>query len=281
VVAPLRLFDTHCHFDDDVFDQPNYSRLQHINAIAAAGVNTILLAGTSAQRWPHLLRVCNYVNQNSKVQCLASVGIHPWFTEQHSEQDLDTLNTLLSHHPITAIGEIGLDTFSTALSNQLAAQLHFFTAQLAIAQRWHKPIILHIRNAFGPTIAQLKASQFSHGGIAHAFSGGAQEAKQMVNLGFAIGISGSITQPNPRKLREVIQAVGLNNLVLESDSPSLTPLTAKPHPSGFSANTPANLPYVFAALCNLLAPSHAPEHIGATLYNNSLSALKLTAASPC
>jgi TatD DNase family protein len=280
VVAPVRLFDTHTHFDDDVFDQPDYSRLAHLHAIAAAGVDKILIAGTAAPRWPHLLSVCNYVNQNIGVQCHASIGIHPWHTEQHSEQDLHTLNTLLAQHPITAIGEIGLDTFSAELSKQLATQLHFFTAQLAIAQQWRKPIILHIRKAFGQTIAQLKASQFSHGGIAHSFSGGAQEAKQLVNLGFAIGISGSITLPNPRKLREVIQAVGLEHLVLETDSPDLTPVPCRTS-TGFTANTPANLPVVFAALCGMVAGSHAPPHLAAVLYNNSLRALRLTEGNTC
>ncbi len=275
MVAPVRLFDTHTHFDDDVFDQPDYSRLAHLHAIAAAGVDKILIAGTAAPRWPHLLSVCDYVKQNSSVQCSASIGIHPWYTEQHSDQDLHTLSTLLAQHPITAIGEIGLDTFSAELSKQLARQLHFFTAQLAIAQQWSKPIILHIRKAFGQTIAQLKASKFNQGGIAHSFTGGAQEAKQLVNLGFAIGISGSITLPNPRKLREVIQAVGLEHLVLETDSPDLTPVPCRTS-TGFTANTPANLPVVFAGLCQQLASTHAPAHLAAVLYSNSLRALRLT-----
>src|SRR5690606_3017771 len=100
----------------------------------------------------------------------------------------------------------------------------YFSAQLELAQQFDKPILLHIRKSHAEVLSMLKKHQFKLGGIAHAFSGGVEEAKAFTKLGFKIGVTGQITNPNAKKLHQVVQTLGAAHLVLETDCPDMTPL---------------------------------------------------------
>lgn len=134
-------------------------------------------------------------------------------------------------------------------------------------------MLLHIRKAHAETLAILKAQKFKFGGIAHAFSGGVEEAKALVKLGFKIGVTGQITNPNTKKLHQVVQAIGAEHLVIETDCPDMTPLCCQTSTEHHTRNTPVNLPYVLEGLSQVL--NIESEKLAQRLWENSLHALNL------
>ena len=197
-----------------------------------------------------------------------------------------------------AIGEIGFDTFTDEMKqpDMVAKQARFFKAQLDMAVSHQLPVMLHIRKAHAEALALLKAHDYdAHelGGIAHSFSGGEQEAKAFVKLGFKLGVTGQVTNPNAKKLRRAIQAAvdtyGIGCLVIETDCPDMTPIMCQDSIGSQSAlgqspddewgdapahnrNVPANLPYVLGSLSELLAVP--TETLAEQLWHNSCSALR-------
>jgi TatD DNase family protein len=154
-----------------------------------------------------------------------------------------------------------------------AKQQHYFNAQLELATYYQKPVLLHIRKAHAESLAILKAQKFKFGGIAHAFSGGVEEAKALIKLGFKIGITGQITNPNAKKLHQVVQVIGAEHLVIETDCPDMTPLCCQTSTEQRTRNTPVNLPYVLESLAQKLGLS--TETLAQQLWKNSLVALHL------
>ena len=177
-----------------------------------------------------------------------------------------------------------------------AKQEYFFKAQLDMAVSHKLPVMLHIRKAHAEALALLKAHDYdAHklGGVAHSFSGGEQEAKAFVKLGFKLGVTGQVTNPNAKKLRRAIQAAvdtyGIDCLVIETDSPDMTPIMCQDSGSSQSAlgqspdnewgdapahnrNVPANLPYVLSSLSELLDVPLAI--LAEKLWHNSCNALR-------
>ena len=133
--------------------------------------------------------------------------------------------------------------------------------------------MLHIRKAHADVLALLKQQNFSYGGIAHAFSGGVEEAKAFVILGFKIGVTGQITNPNAKKLHRVVQELGPEHLVLETDCPDMTPLCCQSSTEQRTRNTPANLPYVLEGLAQSLQMEQTA--LAEMIWQNSLQALHL------
>ncbi|KAF5300565.1 hypothetical protein FQR65_LT19352 [Abscondita terminalis] len=134
-------------------------------------------------------------------------GLHPFYIEQHDLTHLNALEQILQTEQCIAVGEIGLDTFLKQHKQPeiLDKQKAFFSAQIELAQQFDLPILLHIRKSHADVLTMLKQHQFQNGGIAHAFSGGVEEAKALIKLGFKIGVTGQITQPNAKKLHAVVQ----------------------------------------------------------------------------
>lgn len=256
----LRLFDTHCHFD-----LPELASSQHATWQQAqtAGVAALLIPAVEASAWPNLLHL-----QALHPYWHIALGIHPWWAASHSLTSVDTLERLLSQHSaaVCAVGEIGLDFMLTA--DTFMQQQLLFTAQLAVAARYNKPVILHHRKSQPQLLAALKQQQFSQGGILHAFSGSQQQAHAFIEQGFKLGIGGTITYERAEKTRNSIKKLPLSSFVLETDAPSM-PL------SGFQGqtNTPAQLAKVFEVFCQLRP--EAEETIAAQLWQNSVDVLRL------
>jgi len=267
------LFDTHTHFDVPDFD---HDREQLAYAAKAAGVERLILIGFIQSRFNDLLQSQHFLNQLSDApKSYLAVGLHPFYIEQHQPEHLQRLGQVLQQHDCVAVGEIGLDTFLKQHKQPelFAKQQHYFIEQLALATQYQKPVLLHIRKAHAETIAILKTQKFKLGGIAHAFSGGIEEAKALVKLGFKIGVTGQITNPNAKKLHQVVQAIGSENLVIETDCPDMTPLCCQTSTEHRTRNTPVNLPYVLESLAQTL---DQPElQLAAQLWQNSVAALRL------
>ncbi|HEX4869822.1 MAG TPA: TatD family hydrolase [Moraxellaceae bacterium] len=266
------LIDTHCHFDVEEFDADR-------DAVAArtlaAGVDTVVVPGYVAAHWPRLFAVCAGC---AAPRLLPVPGLHPCYVETHREADLATLEQLLAQHPeVVAVGEIGLDFFLAELKGEVLRrkQEAFFRAQLRIAAAAGKPVLLHVRKAHADVLRVLREERFREGGIVHAWSGGIEEARHYVRLGFHLGIGGPLTYDQSRRLREVVSAMPLECLVLETDAPDMTPQPHRVPGESRTRNSPEFLPAVAQALATLRGLPLA--EVAAATRRESLRALRLSA----
>jgi len=269
----MQLFDTHTHFDVADFDHDR----QHLAVQAKqVGVEALVLIGFIESRFDELIQTHQQLQDWENVpQSYLAPGLHPFYIEQHQQAHLQRLEQVLKQHDCVAVGEIGLDTFlkQHKRPDAFAKQQHYFNAQLELATHYQKPVLLHIRKAHAEALAILKAQKFKLGGIAHAFSGGVEEAKALVKLGFKIGVTGQITNPNAKKLHQVVQAIGAERLVIETDCPDMTPLCCQTSTEHRTRNTPVNLPYVLDSLAQTLGQPQ--DQLAEQLWQNSLAALHL------
>lgn len=249
----VALIDTHTHFDIEAFDR---DRIELAQKSTQQGLQSLVLIGYLAQYFDRLHLVQQQLNQqkNSLITLLAP-GLHPFYIQQHHDNDLIQLDDFLKAHACVAVGEIGLDTFTAEMKQPdvYQRQKDFFGQQLELAKNHNLPVMLHIRRAHADSLAILKQHHFKHGGIAHAFGGGIEEAKAFIKLGFKLGINGLVTDPNAKRLRTVVQAVGAEHLVLETDCPDMTPLCCRVAGEAHTRNTPVNLPAVLDELAILLS----------------------------
>lgn len=232
----MPLFDAHCHLDFAAFDLDRNLVLQRARA---AGVQHILLPGTVAEAWPYLLQIA--ASDSCLHPCL---GLHPLFMDRHERVHLEQLAGLLQTHPeVVAVGEVGIDFWTDALKQQASQQWQWLDAQLDLAVAFDLPVVLHVRKGMDLLIQRLRRKPQLRGGLVHAFSGSLQQARQLVELGFRIGVGGALTYPRANRLRQVVAALPVSALLLETDSPDM-PL------AGFQGqrNEPARIPLVLAAL---------------------------------
>lgn len=273
----LKLIDTHTHFDVPEFD---IDRELQAKLAFDNGVKHLILIGFLAKYFEQMVLCQTQMHgfiQAHKPSPIAHLafGLHPFYITEHDENDLLLVEQFIKQYQSVAMGEIGLDTFSDdmKLPQNYAKQQDFFIKQLSIATQYKLPALLHIRKAHADTLQILKQQKFQHGGIAHSFSGGIQEAKAFVNLGFKIGITGQITNPNAKKLRttvlELVKTVGVDSLVIETDCPDFTPICC--HQSHGRRNTPANLRFVLEALSGLLDVDK--QKLAEKLWQNSMDIL--------
>ena len=302
------LIDTHTHFDAPVFD---VDRNQQLQKAYQQGVRHLVLVGYLHRHFDRLYETKEFINKQlhstigqateqkeTPVNAHIALGLHPFYIEQHTEAHLKSMAQMLDKKRPLAIGEIGFDTFTEEMKQpeMFAKQEYFFKAQLDMAVRHKLPVMLHIRKAHAEALALLKAHDYdAHklGGIAHSFSGGEQEAKAFAKLGFKLGVTGQVTNPNAKKLRRAIQAAvdnyGIDCLVIETDCPDMTPIMCQDSGISQSAlgqspdnewgdapahnrNVPANLPYVLSSLSELLDVPLAI--LSEQLWHNSCNALR-------
>jgi len=249
-----RFIDTHCHFDFPPFSGDEEASLQRA---AQAGVGKIIVPATEAANFARVLALAeNYQ------PLYASLGLHPGMLEKHSDVSLDQLQQALERRPakVVAVGEIGLDLFGD--DPQFERQQWLLDEQLKLAKRYDLPVILHSRRTHDKLAMHLKRHDLSRTGVVHGFSGSLQQAERFVQLGYKIGVGGTITYPRASKTRDVIAKLPLASLLLETDAPDM-PL------NGFQGqpNRPEQAAGVFAVLCEL-RPEPADE-IAEVLLNNT------------
>jgi TatD DNase family protein len=230
------LFDTHCHFNDVVFDKDRDSLMNLANQV---GVKGMLLPGTTKESW-RKIRQLSSLHKN--LHC--ALGLHPFFVDSHQKNDLRSLELAVATPPISAIGEIGLDFQVKELDKQ--KQVVFFRSQLQIANVAHLPVVLHVRKAHDEVLKQLRIINFRFGGFVHAFNGSMEQAKRYIDLGFKLGFGGAMTFPRAVKIRNMASELPLNSIVIETDAPDMKPITCQGN-----RNTPVHLVDNFKTLCEL------------------------------
>lgn len=169
----------------------------------------------------------------------ATLGVHPHEAEHYQTATRQFMEQHLANNKVVAVGEIGLDYFYDHCDRQVQRQA--FTDQLQIAVETQLPVVIHTREADDDTRAILKeyAPQMANKGVIHSFTSGAILAEEAVELGFCIGINGIVTFNKADNVREIVAQTPLENLLLETDSPYLTPA-----PYRGIENAPKYLPFV-------------------------------------
>ena len=215
----MELIDTHCHlFYDDLKNDLDIV----LNRAQELGVNRFICVGTNMEdSWKCLGLAETYEN------IYASVGVHPHDAKDAPEDYLDQIADLITFPKMIALGEIGLDYFRNISEPDI--QQNVFREQLALAQRLQKPVIFHNRDADADVLKIL--SEFPDvTGVAHCFSSDLKTAKTFIDLGFYISFSGNLTYKNSH-LPDVAKELSLDKLLVETDSPYLSPVPYRGKPN--------------------------------------------------
>jgi TatD DNase family protein len=228
------IFDTHAHYDDEAFDEDREELLKNLSQ---HGIEAVTNVGASIKTSENTLKL---VDQYPNVY--GAIGVHPNETGELNEEKLSWLRTQSSHEKIVAIGEIGLDYYWDEPDRE--TQKTWFIRQLALAREVNLPIIIHSRDAAKDTLDIMKAERSEEiGGVIHCFSYGKEMAREYLNMGFYLGIGGVLTFKNAKKLKEVVEYMPIEQLVLETDCPYLAPV-----PNRGKRNSSLNLPYVVSEI---------------------------------
>ncbi len=210
----MRLFDTHAHYDADAFDA---DRMEVLSSMPGQGVELILNPG------------CDLKSSQTAVElaerfpfAYAAVGVHPEeCADWNAEHDIPVLEALAQNPKVRAIGEIGLD-YHWPENPPRELQQQAFHAQLELAEKLDLPVIVHDRDAHHDCLDIVRAHP-NVTGVYHCYSGGVEDAKTLMKLGWMISFTGSITFKNARRALEVIDLLPLDRMMIETDSPYMSP----------------------------------------------------------
>jgi TatD DNase family protein len=202
------LIDAHCHLDFPAFDS---DRAEVIARANIHGIRQIVIPGVKRDRWERISELCD-----SNTQLFACYGLHPYFANEHSDDDLLQLSAWLGKHDYVAVGECGLDYRKQQADRQ--RQLLFFEAQLEIAHHHNKPIVIHSVHATADVINAIKNYPGLRG-MVHSYSGSYEQARTLIDLGFYISLGGAITYDRAGKIRSTAAKIPLSSILLETDAP--------------------------------------------------------------
>jgi TatD DNase family protein len=254
----MELIDTHCHIDVAEFAADRGAVLARSRA---AGVVGQVVAAIHQPGWAALLELCR-----REPDLYPTLGMHPIYLDVHRPEHMEELRGLLARERPVAVGEIGLDYYVEGLDRD--AQQALFEAQLGLAQEAGLPVLLHVRKAHDQVLATLRRLRFSQGGIAHAYSGSAQQAQQYLDLGFRLGFGGTLTYERSSRIRALARELPLEAIVLETDAPDIVTAAHRGE-----RNSPEYLPEVLAALAGVRGESAAA--LAAATTRNARAVLRL------
>ena len=237
VLEKKMIFDTHAHYDDEQFDIDRDSLLA---SMAEAGIGNIVNVGANMESSASSLELAHKYDF-----IYAAVGVHPSDSAELSEENIRKLEEMSADSRCVAIGEIGLDYYWPEPDHEL--QKMWFRRQLQLARKVNKPVIIHSRDAAKDTLDIMKEEDAgSTGGVVHCFSYSREVARQCLDMGFYIGIGGVLTFKNGKKLKEALQEVPMDRILLETDCPYLAPV-----PYRGKRNCSLYLPLVVEALSEI------------------------------
>lgn len=233
------IFETHAHYDDEKFDVDKDLLIQE------------LLSG----------KICNIINVGAAIkgvedsialaekypQIYAAAGVHPSEIDELNEETYAWLKEQAKHEKVVAIGEIGLDYYWDKEPDVQQAQRYWFAKQMELAREYNLPVIIHSRDAAEDTMRVMKECRAEEiPGVVHCYSYSPEMAKEFVKMGYYIGVGGVVTFKNAKKLKETVEQIPLERLLLETDAPYMAP---EPHRG--SRNHSGNLVYVAEKVAEL------------------------------
>lgn len=231
------IFETHAHYDDEAFTE---DRDMLLESMKEHGIGAIVNVGASLKSTKNTLELIKKYDF-----VYGAAGVHPSEVEDLNEETFIWLKNAAKQDKILAVGEIGLDYHWDEPSREI--QKYWFERQLDLARELQKPVIIHSRDAAGDTMEIMVRKQAKDlGGVIHCYSYSAPMALEYVNMGFYIGIGGVVTFKNGKKMKEVVEAVPMDRIVLETDSPYLAP-----EPFRGKRNSSLYLPYVVEKIAEI------------------------------
>ncbi|MDF2801809.1 MAG: yabD [Anaerocolumna sp.] len=231
------IFETHAHYDDEAFDSDRDTLL---NGFSENGIEYVVNIGSSIETSMKTLELTN-----KYPFVFGAIGVHPSDSGELDESNFTWLKEAAKSSKVVAIGEIGLDYYWDTPERDI--QKNWFERQMDLAKELNLPSVIHSRDAAADTLDMIKASNLREsGGVIHCFSYEKEMAKIYVEMGFYLGIGGVITFKNSRKLKEVVEYIPIEYLVLETDSPYLSP-----EPNRGKRNTSLNIPYIAKAIAEI------------------------------
>ena len=212
------IFDTHAHYDEAAFDG---DRGQVLAALSDCGIDHVVNIGCTSE-W-----ICSTIALIDQYDWMyGTAGMHPEYLEGWPAENLHVVREALAHPKMVALGEIGLDYHEEGLPEK-ERQFAWFEEQLELARELSLPVVIHSRDAAKDTLDIMRAHRAREiGGVVHCFSYPKEIARDILNMGFFLGIGGVLTFKNARKLVEVVEYAPMDRLVLETDCPFLAP---EPH----------------------------------------------------
>lgn len=246
------IFETHAHYDDEKFEK---DRDKLLKSLPEEGIGYVVNVGASLSSAKASLELAERYDH-----VYAAVGVHPNETEELNEENFVWLSEMADKPKVIAIGEIGLDYYWNEPEPQI--QKIWFERQMSLAREKKLPVIIHSRDAAKDTLDMIKACDGgSIGGVIHCYSYSIEMAKEYLDMGFYLGIGGVITFQNAKKLKEVVEYMPLDRIVLETDCPYLAPV-----PNRGKRNSSLNLKYIVAKIAELRNISEE-EVIKTTFWN--------------
>lgn len=207
------IFESHAHYDDEAFDK---DRGEVLSRMKEEGIGEIVNVSASVQGIKDTLRL------TEKYPFIyGTVGIHPDEAGSLNEEIFSWMCEQCNRDKVVAVGEIGLDYYWEKESHEV--QKYWFVRQLNMAREKGLPVVIHSREAAQDTMDIMKEKAAGIPGVIHCFSYSPEMAKEYVRMGYYIGIGGVVTFKNARKLKETVQQIPLEHILLETDSPYLAP----------------------------------------------------------
>lgn len=248
------LFDTHCHLSDEAFENDIEDVLQHMRA---CGIELAVNIGDATSEAQSVFALAE-----KHPGMYAATGVHPQDALKFNASTPAKLRRCMAHPKAVAIGEIGLDYHYDYAPHAL--QLEVFLNQLTLAKALGKPVIMHIRDAYGDASDLLRAHRAElPSGVMHCFSGSIESARIYLDMGFYISFAGPVTFKNAARLPEVARFIPADRILVETDSPYLAPT-----PKRGQRNEPAFVRYTAARIAELRAAD--PEEFAAQCLENGL-----------
>lgn len=231
------IFDTHAHYDDEAFDEDREELFAQLPQQGIAKVVNIGASLASCKRTIELMNTYDYI--------YGAIGVHPSDTAELTEESFAWLKEQCQLEKCLAVGEIGLDYYWDEPDREI--QKKWFIRQLQLARELQLPVVIHSREAAKDTIDIMKEQKAEEiGGVVHCYSYTKETAKTFLDMGFYFGIGGVVTFKNAKKLKEAVEYIPMDRIVIETDCPYLAP-----DPNRGKRNSSLNLPYVIKEIAAL------------------------------
>ena len=230
------IIDTHAHYDDGQFDA---DREELLGSMEEGGIGLIVNVGSTVASWDKIVELTE-----KYPFVYGAVGVHPDEVGELDEEKFLRMADLLDRDKIVAVGEIGLDYYWDKEKHDL--QKEWFVRQLGLAREKEMPVIIHSREAAADTFDIMKQHAAGMKAVIHCYSYSPEMAREYVKMGYYIGVGGVVTFKNAKKLKQVVQEIPLESIVLETDCPYLAPV-----PYSGKRNCSLYLPYVAEQIAEL------------------------------
>ena len=230
------IFETHAHYDDEVF---NEDREQLLAGLPEKGIGRVINVGASIETTRTTLALAEAYDY-----IYAAVGVHPSDIDGLNEETYSWLKAQTAHPKTVAVGEIGLDYYWDNEPREV--QKKWFIRQLELARELDLPVLIHSREAAADTMEIMKEHVKGLSGVIHCYSYSKEMAQEYIKMGFYIGVGGVVTFKNAKKLKEVVENIPLTSIVLETDCPYMAP-----EPNRGKRNNSAYIRYVAEKIAEL------------------------------